>query len=216
MLTNENYRFMREMLVNVAQAQEHLTKLGFHWASYNEVSAKINEAKGDHGKAAALIIEELKEKAEVLKTLVTRDCGGQTGSSWCAGLAPNANWAKTLEVYEATLWKFDIAVLSKNTDDLNKAKDKLGQAAGAFGQECPDLGLVDIIDKVAATTTSYGLFQAFAKHKDKADTIALRKAVLAEMAKLSRTGESNPNRLAATLPAQLRVKVDAAIKMRII
>ena len=76
------------------------------------------------------------------------------------------------------------------------------------------MGLGDILDKVAVTMASRALFQAMAQHKDKVDKVSLRKAALAEMAKLTRHGEVMPNRLAATLIPQLRVKVDAAIKMR--
>ena len=146
--------------------------------------------------------------------MIEKICEGGDGAAWNHDLAPGGPWKAMTDHFRNTLGQFDIQGLD---DKLKITKSLLADYRSACSTLCVQeeefIGIHSVCDKAAVTVATSRLFDLMLGNL-KGDKVKLRKATLAECGKIMDKNHETPERLLAMLPALLRCRVDAAIKMK--
>ena len=143
-----------------------------------------------------------------------RICAGDDGKSWDHDLPAKAPWTAVCARYHETLAKFDVKGLDVLLESTSSSHARYIDACGTLSVEAkPFDGQSETFDKAKITVGTSKLFGLVLGDLAK-DKVKLRKAALTETSKLQDAEASDPARLLKLLPPTLRVKVDAAIKLK--
>ena len=186
----------------------------------DELHAKVKSvltdaAIADH-RVTSLILDAFNDVHDeaVLKARALLD-QGVDGHPWSEGLSPTASWTAFCKHAEEKLLPMSCKDLETSQNAVSAAFDRMKKIYDMFDKSLP-AGWQASEDKLHSellvAITTFHLTKLLTDRDATKNRVELRRAVLERMAKLLKKGDDDE--LAKALPAALRTKVDAAIKMK--
>ena len=181
----------------------------------------MNDALTVLDKATGILIYMLKPKLAIAKGEFLATLNDKNGPGWCDGFDKKP-WDQLKARFQDTLAQWDAVNCQKKMEAYTEAAAALTFVRDVFGKTDGASDAVDhaLVHKAKLAIGTLGLFLVLVPADGKpieSSKIQLRKAILAESKKLN--DEKNCEditHLHKLLPQQLRSKMDAAIKLKVV